>query len=413
MIHYFNCSKVNSVGANLSVMMDVWANKDSYQQTTVKLNCWLAFYESAPSHDNAIARSSGRHTRQITTKIPNTFSTRTIQKEKPAKTDWLFFEDYTKRKRNVKTERRNGCSSRTMQRSSCGREQGAAVLLPMKAAHVDGSPGRLFLIPPSSEFWLFKGRPFVKSAPSSWAMPFVGRRRGARGRVDACLYIAVTAGILSPRQLTLNRPVAALRVQGRPWLIPNLPLPPYHYSSNWNVPGWFLGSFSWLSEGQSPYQDSIWHTKKCPKVHVWQMEELFGQCWNERGVFLFVSQSSLEHFHSFPCSYKNLGLFVDIFWNTSFSPLVAISIVGFLFQPRDELIGKQAKTVEDEGGLFLPTDYSGPLSPHRPISLSDRSRPLNRAALQKIWICHSCCCWCGRTENQGQKSNFPDNNAEI
>ena len=89
---------------------------------------------------------------------------------------------------------------------------------------------------------------------------------------------AVTVGILSPRQWTLNRPVAALRVQGRPWLIPNLPLPPYHYSSNWNVPGWFLGSFSWLSEGQSPYQDSIWHTKKCPKVHVWQMGELFGQC---------------------------------------------------------------------------------------------------------------------------------------
>ena len=133
-----------------------------------------------------------------------------------------------------------------------------------------------------------------------------------------------------------------------------------------------------------------------------------------KGCFLFFSQSSLEHFHSFPCSYKKLGLFVDLFWNTSFSLLVAISINGFLFRSRDELIGKQAKTVEDEGGLFLPTDYSGPLSPHRPISLSDRSRrPLNRAALQKIWICHSCCCWCGRTENQGQKSNFPDINAEI
>ena len=56
------------------------------------------------------------------------------KEKKPAKTEWLFLEDYA----TLILWTRAGV--------------GAAVLLPMKAAHVDGSPGRLFLIPPSSEF---------------------------------------------------------------------------------------------------------------------------------------------------------------------------------------------------------------------------------------------------------------------
>ena len=186
---------------------------------------------------------------------------------------------------------------------------------------------------------------------------------------------------LSPRQWTLNRPLA-----GRQALV-NIKFAPTALP------------FSWLSEGQSPCQDGFW-PKKCHKVHVWQMGELFGQCSNESIFSRTFSLFPLKPLKAWPIR-------LNPFWNTSFSLLAAISIIGFLFQSRDELIGKQAKTVEDEGGLFLPTDYSGPLSPHRPISLSDRSRPLNRAALQKIWICHSCCCWCGRTENQGQKSQLP------
>ena len=56
------------------------------------------------------------------------------KKRKDRKTEWLFLEDYA-----------------TLILWTRARV-GAALPLPMKAAHVDGSPGRLFLIPPSCKF---------------------------------------------------------------------------------------------------------------------------------------------------------------------------------------------------------------------------------------------------------------------